>query len=94
MKKSKKKKVPFLKDCFNETFHNVQYFARRLKYICDSIFIQSKKTGLSWKYGYMGYMVWFYLVKAPCKSQPTLQTVLKTLSRRLHCPSEEPWTQY
>lgn len=53
MKKVKKYKVPFLKDCFHETFHKVKYFARRLKYICDSIFIQSKKTGLSWKYGYV-----------------------------------------
>lgn len=73
--KKLKKKSPFLKDCFNETFCEVKHFARRLKYICDSIFICPKKTELSWQYGYMGLCVLYSLDSS---GRPTLQITAKS----------------
>lgn len=96
MQKVKKKKVLSWKT-FNETFYEVKYFARRSKYICDSILFCPRKIELSWQYGYMGLCVLYGLGSS---GRATLQItakspiVIKTLSIRLLHHSGEPWTGY
>lgn len=43
--------------------------------------------------GYKGYMVRVNLVELPGKSQPVLESAIKTLASILHWPSGPPWTQ-